>query len=537
VAFGRARLFAGNVVQEDAGGAELQMEHELALAEDCVCIGKGEGCLDPGTPQTMVLHDLLASSDSARVETVGPSEVVAVRHTRAVLSPGVNVRAPICAEEDGPGCLSFKGPPRLDDLPLWVRVEGDATSTPIAALISTNPHGDAVPEIALGDCASGSLSVRVGLVGHPTAEARFDVRCTDDLPAARAPVSVSRFTGEIRATIVPTTPATLAVLSAPSPTTTELTWLALDPPRTIVTQRFDSATPVAVLGFADGGARIAIAIVENDVARVRSFLASGEQLIAAGVASATCTTSLCVESTPCSRSGCTHDPAVRLHAADFDGDGRAEIAAVSKSGGITIYPSDLGSCGQGGDLGADHLAETFARFGGPVPGRPTLIAAENLNIRFTYAEGPAPSCRQGLPIASNATNAARAVAHGKMRPGAFEDVVLMAQGGVPRMLLGGEAKLGGDKAPQRDAFLTPRTAEGLDPPRDARALAIGDVSGDGLDDLVVAYATTLRTWIGGDGLPGEAREIALASCEVGGVFVADGAIVVLCGGEVRRISW
>lgn len=153
---------------------------------------------------------------------------------------------------------------------------------------------------------------------------------------------------------------------------------------------------------------------------------------------------------------------------------------------------------------------------------------------------PGLSCALGQSVADLSFGGARQLARGTLRSGAaVDDVVVLSVGGAARVLYGAPREQSGSVGVPSAVLL----ARGDERPKDARRMAVGDVNGDGVDDVVVAYANTLRVWLGGAGVPGEATAVIMPKCSVSGLGLADldgdrrAEALVACDGVVRRIGW
>ncbi len=129
----------------------------------------------------------------------------------------------------------------------------------------------------------------------------------------------------------------------------------------------------------------------------------------------------------------------------------------------------------------------------------------------------------------------------RARAGGREDLVMMDRDGAASVVFGAEAPLAIGNNDERRTTLFPRPEAGA-APRGARVTAVGDVNGDGVDDLAVGFQGEVRTWLGGVGVPGEASAIALPECDPVALAIVDasgsgrGGVMVACAVSGRRGS-
>jgi hypothetical protein len=607
---GQSRRFVGELRQDGQSGAEFGPVQPEPVAEGCTCVTWGdtpvEGCVSGDSDVVpIVLGALVGPSPEVRLEVQGLGEEVVVRGTRAVLSTAVRVVVPPCdSPTEGPtSCLVCKGDCKRPDLPVSVRVvSGDATV--VAPVVLTNAGGYAAAELEVGACASGSIEVELGLLGHEAERVRVRASCVDDLPLPRAPVVVDELAGTVEFAAVA---GGAVLLSAESASATRLTWVGPGGVTSRLTLPGERPGDVVALGR-----DVVVATLgRDDDLRLRRFRVDADTLVQVHEAAGLCMDSGCA----LARNACTSPQVceesgreVSLAVADVDNDGVEEVTVVRAGSGLTAYDARLGRCRRITTAPLGSTRHVLARMGGAGPtlitstsngvtvapgavaslaalpcdpaapacgpgqeclstcpaGAPCASTLDTLSSavcvtrcttegaacgrdgRCTAVPGalvclePGLSCTLGQAVAAVSFGGPRLLASGELRAGAeVEDVVSMSAGGAPRLLYGAAREKDG----RVDMSSVVLLARGDQRPEDARRIAVGDVSGDGVDDVVVAYATTLRVWLGGAGVPGEATAVSMPKCSVSGLGLADldgdrrAEALVACDGVVRRIGW
>jgi hypothetical protein len=606
----QTRRFVGEVRQDGQSGAEFGPLQPAPVAEGCACVTWGDtpvaGCVsaDDGVVP-IVIGALVGPSSEVRLQGQGLGEEVVVRGTRAVLSTAVHVVVPPCTSPtEGPtSCLVCKGDCKRPNLPVSVRVvSGDATV--VAPVVLTNADGYAAAELEVGACASGSIEVELGLLGHEAEPVRVRASCVDDLPPPRPPVVLAELPGPVEFAAVA---GGAVLLSAESTSTALITWVGPSGVTSRVMLPGERPGDVVALGR-----DVVVATLgRDDDLRLRRYRVDADTLVQVHEAAGLCMDSGCA----LGRNACTSPQVcdengreVSLDVADVDSDGIQEVTVVRAGSGLTVYDALLGRCRRVTAAPLGSIRHVLARMGGAgrtlltstsngvtvAPGAAASLASlpcdpaapacgpgqECLSTcpagapcadttstlssavcitrcetegaacgrdgRCTAVPGalaclePGLSCALGQAVAAVSFGGPRLLARGELRADAdVEDVVSLSTGGAPRLLYG-EAREDGGRVDMPSAVLL---ARGDQRPADARRVAVGDVSGDGVDDVVVAYANTLRVWLGGAGVPGEATAVTMPKCSVSGLGLADldgdrrAEVLVACDGVVRRIGW
>lgn len=623
VALASALRLQGEAQLDVTSAAEMVPVEGAAVAEGCGCV-RLDGpdpsgvCADgSGGALPIPLGTLLPASPEVRLSLLGPADAVVVRGTRAILSPAVHLDVPGCGDDDSVACLTCDGECKRPDVPIAVRVTGEASAAVPSPILLTNPKGDVITPIDVGTCPSGGFEVSFGVLGYEASPVVVRVHCVDDVPPrAKEAVVIDGLEGEVQ---LLASGRWAVALSSRRDQSTQVTVMEGSGPTPQVAAVLEIADekPSALAAIGPDGLVVATVDARSTMHLRRYAIGEDGALTLVAEAAGLCSRSGCA----LGRNGCAsaqlcEDPrstTVSLDVVDLDGDGVPEVSALRDTVGLTIYDAMLGSCRRVPSAPLSAERHVLARFAGDVRGHSLIAAGGNtLNVRPPDAHSAAGEpcepgtdtcgagrvCHQPCPggspcaapvmstlstgtciapcdqeggacgTAGQCTRVAgevlacleiglgcgqaqsaigyvesrgRLLGRATLRPGSgWDDLITLNRGGAPRIILAAEAMLSDTLLRTRSAVLFGRP--GSTPLDGARALAVADVNGDGADDLAVAFAGQVRTWLGGGGVPGEASAVEVPGCKPTGLalpsFGRPGprGVLVGCEGGVRWVA-